>query len=230
MDIASILFALAILHAGYLIQLCFRQPSDRKISASSESWIPWLAASPMGTIFVRMMVLCACAYHAALSLAPPDTLHQICRQPKYLDSKLFTWSKTTIACLVLLYVGCYIRFRAYAQLGANFTYRLAKPDALVTNGLYAYVRHPSYTGLLAVLVATHLLVLRQHGLISCFSPEQLATDERIEYLVPLLNICGFVWGFLIPRVRDEEKMMEKEFGQVWRDHCAKTKMFIPFVI
>jgi len=28
---------------------------------------------------------------------------------------------------------------------------------------------------------------------------------------------------------EEEAMMEKEFGETWRDHTARTKKFVPYV-
>ncbi|KAF2133983.1 hypothetical protein P153DRAFT_381154 [Dothidotthia symphoricarpi CBS 119687] len=230
MDAASILFALAILHTGYRIQLCFREPSDKEISLNVESWFPRFATSPIGLVVVRTAVVCTCLYHVVISLAPPSTLHQVCPQSKYLDPKLFMWSKTTVASLLLAYAGSYVRFQAYAQLGQDFTYRLAKPDGLVTGGIFTYVRHPSYTGLFAVLVALQSLLLRQRGLISCFNPEWMTTDERVAYIIPTIQFSVFILLFMVARVADEEKMMEEEFGQTWRDYCAKTKKFIPFVV
>ncbi|KAF3039192.1 hypothetical protein E8E12_007007 [Didymella heteroderae] len=161
-----------------------------------------------------------------------EVLKSVCPTPEYLDPQLFAWSTFFVASLALLYIGSYIRFQAYAQLGSNFTYRIAKPDQLVTSGQYAYVRHPSYTGLFTVLLATNFLFFRQRGLVSCWLPmidENLITDGKYAYLVPAVAM-GIPLILFLGRVRDEEAMMEKEFGQKWREYSARTKRFIPYVV
>lgn len=239
MDILAVLYALTILHAGYLIQLSFRQPSSKIISIKTESWLMWIAVSPIGMMFARTVTLAIAIHQAVVALAvskslpnSDDVLHAVCPTPQYLDPGLFTWSKAVIAALALLYLGSYVRFQAYAQLGTNFTYRIAKPDQLVTSGFYAYVRHPSYTGLLMVLLAMYSLLLRQRGLVSCWAPlvdEKMVTDVKHAYLVPVIGFSCAIYSFMIRRVRDEEAMMEREFGQQWREHKLRTKKFVPYV-
>lgn len=239
MGISAILYALTVIHAGYLIQLSFRQPSSKIISTKTESWLMWMTASPIGMVFARAVTLVIALHQAIVALSLSHTLSNsdevlqtVCPTPHYLDPDLFAWSQTAIATLLLLYLGSYIRFQAYAQLGANFTYRLAKPDQLVTSGLYAYVRHPSYTGLLTVLMATYSLYFRQRGLASCWAPlldERMVTDEIHAYLVPAIGFSCVIFMFMIRRVGDEEKMMEQEFGEQWRKYRLQTKKFIPYV-
>jgi protein-S-isoprenylcysteine O-methyltransferase Ste14 len=261
-DKATITFALAILHAGYLVQLCFRQPSTRRIT-STESWPMYIAASPLFTIVARLSIVCISAYHMILSAgislmrteeaalqtcAPPFNMSAIllpgeprtasehmlqkrlCPQTIHLDASLFTWSPRTVSALLLLYASSALRFAAYRQLGSNFTYRIAKPDALVTTGLYAYVRHPSYTGLLGVLIAVHGLFFGQRGLVSCWVPGRWVLDERMAVGVTAGAFAVAMWLFMVRRVREEEEMMEREFGRTWREYRARTKKFIPFVL
>jgi protein-S-isoprenylcysteine O-methyltransferase Ste14 len=251
-DISIIAFALAILHAGYLIQLSFRQPSTRKITSSSESWPMYLAASPLFTSLVRLSIICISVYHMILSTSisstraeettidalPPGSpwtiservsQKNICPQTMNLDPGLFTWSPRTVAALLLLYASSTLRFAAYAQLGSNFTYRIAKPDELVTTGLYAYVRHPSYTGLIGVLGATHILFFGQRGMLSCWMPGWIM-DERAAVGVSAGAFGVAMWLFMVRRVREEEEMMERAFGGTWRDYRARTRKFVPFVL
>ena len=245
MDVSAALFALAILHAGYLIQLCFRQPSNKQVSTCSESWIVWFAVSPDNMKVVRFGTMCLCFHHALISLAvsrmwlgdEDQLLHQVCPTPHHLDQDLFAFSKKSIVLLVLLYTACYIRFQAYAQLGTNFTYRIAAPDGLVTNGVYAYVRHPSYSGLFGALMALYFLFLTQHGSMSCWLPsislshgQDLIMNEKLAYLVPGIGFSAVIWLVMVKRVQEEEVMMEREFGQRWRDYCMRTKKFVPLVI
>lgn len=239
MDLSQILFSLAILHAGYLIQLSFRQPSSKKITTQNESWIMWLVASPLGTVFARIMTLIIAAHHVTVSLAMSHnlphsnaTLRIVCPTSQYLDKDIFRPSSRVVRGLILLYMGSFVRFHAYAQLGTNFTYRLAKPDQLVTSGLYKYVRHPSYTGLMLVLLAAYSLFFRQRGLASCWTASvapKLVEEDWIGYVVPIVGFNLPVWLFMVKRVREEERMMEQEFGQRWRDYCRGTKKFIPAI-
>lgn len=235
----AVLYALVVLHAGYLTQLSFRQPSSKVISTKTESWLMWIVASPSGMVVARSVALAIALYQATVSLSisrslpnSNEVLQAVCPTPGYLDPQLFTWSSSAIAALALLYLGSYIRLQAYAQLGTNFTYRIAKPDQLVTSGLYAHVRHPSYTGLLMVLLAFYSLFLRQRGLVSCWAPlvdEKMATDEIHAYLVPVIGFSCAIYMFMIRRVREEEAMMQREFGEQWREHKLRTKKFIPYV-
>ncbi|KAJ4986455.1 hypothetical protein SVAN01_08017 [Stagonosporopsis vannaccii] len=235
----SYLYALVVLHAGYLIQLSFRQPSSKVISNKTETWLMWFVTSPISMIFARTATLVIVIYHTIIALSLSNTvpnsnyvLHTVCPTPQYLDPQLFTWTSTAIASLLFLYLGTYVRLQAYAQLGTNFTYRIAKPDQLITSGLYAHVRHPSYTGLLMVLLATYSLLLRQRGLVSCWTPlidKGKATDEKHAYLVPLVGFSCAIYMFMVRRVKEEEAMMEKEFGEKWREHKARTKKFVPYI-
>lgn len=239
MDISSILYALVIIHAGYLIQLAFRQPSNKVIATPTESWLMWFAASPTGMVIARAIALIIALDHVSVALSLTDmwadseaTLHHTCPAPEYLDTRLFTWSTQTVASLGLLYLGTCLRLKAYAQLGSNFTYRIAKPDELVTSGMYAYVRHPSYTGLLMVLLAFYFLLIRPRGLVSCWAPlfdEKFVTDVRYAYLLPIIGFSCVIYLFMVRRVEEEEAMMEEEFGERWREHKARTKKFIPYV-
>lgn len=242
---ATTLFVVMLLYAGYSTQLCFRQPSHKTISQRSESRLMWIAVSRDSMYVVRIGTLGIYFYHALVSLVlaqgrfndEAQLLYQICPTPQYLDRNLFAWSKKSIGLLTLLYVGCYVRFQAYAQLGINFTYRIAAPDALVTEGVYAYVRHPSYSGLFAVLIALYALFLTQHGALSCWLPatstsfgRYLIDDTTFAYLLPGVGFTLVVWLVMMRRVQEEEAMMEREFGQRWREYRKRTKKFVPFLI
>ncbi|KAH6639657.1 hypothetical protein C7974DRAFT_136447 [Boeremia exigua] len=239
MEILPITYALVILHAGYLIQLSFRQPSSKVVSTQTESWLMWFAASPLGMIFARTATLAIALHQATVALSlshtlphSDDLLQAVCPIPQYLDLGLFTWSNTAVVSLAFLYLGSYIRFQAYAQLGTDFTYRITKPDRLVTSGFYAYVRHPSYTGLLMVLLATYSLFLRQRGLVSCWMPlldQKMVTDKTHAYLVPVIGFSCAIYLFMVRRVGEEEEMMERAFGETWREHKVRTKKFVPYI-
>ena len=239
MGISALLYALTILHAGYLLQLAFRQPSPKVISQKTESWAMYLAASPTGMLIARTITLLIALHHATLSLTLSHTLPSspslqsiICPTPQYLNPRLFTWSLPTLFTLSLLYIGITIRLRAYTDLGTDFTFRVAAPDKLVTSGVYSYIRHPSYIGLLIVLLAYYLLLIRPHGVLSCWASvvgEEMVGEGQYAYVLPVVGFSVFISMFMVWRVKEEEAMMEGEFGEKWRRYRAGTKKFVPFV-
>lgn len=80
--------------------------------------------------------------------------------------------------------------------------------SLVTNGVYRYIRHPQYTGLL-------LLSL---GMIA-----EWAT-------LPMLLLYPVMIAMYVRLARREEKDMLAEFGDEYWKYMKQTKMFIPFII
>ncbi|MGI5854409.1 MAG: methyltransferase family protein [Bacillota bacterium] len=79
---------------------------------------------------------------------------------------------------------------------------------LVTTGVYKYIRHPQYTGLLL-----------------------LSLGMLIEWATLPMLIMFPVMVFMYTRLaKREENDMIKEFGEDYKQYMAKTKMFIPFVV
>ena len=109
MDIPTLstaLYAAAVLHAGYLLQLAFRQPSSKTITSPTESHLMYLAASPKGMLVARIITLLITFHHVTLALSlshtlPPSPALQTitCSTPQHLDPRLFTWSLPTILTL-----------------------------------------------------------------------------------------------------------------------------------
>ena len=80
----------------------------------------------------------------------------------------------------------------------------------VTTGPYRVVRHPIYTAYLFLFAG---------GLASLGSPLAIA--------VLLLS----AWRFYKPRMASEDKILEEQFGDAWRNYAAKTpSRLLPFVV
>ncbi|MBI1363295.1 MAG: hypothetical protein GC134_04870 [Proteobacteria bacterium] len=93
-------------------------------------------------------------------------------------------------------------------LGRNFsaTLRIRDDHKLMTNGPYAYVRHPMYTVLFSMLLAFSLLAANW---------------------VSFLGGSALTLMITIFRTPKEEAMLRAAFGQAYIDYCAKTPRYFP---
>lgn len=84
--------------------------------------------------------------------------------------------------------------------------RLVEDHKLITEGPYAYVRNPIYTGMLGMLIATGL---------------------AMEHWIALpVAVVLFVGGLVI-RVRSEEKLLRAAFGQEFEDYARRVPAVLP---
>ncbi|KAK8061902.1 hypothetical protein PG994_008268 [Apiospora phragmitis] len=145
-----------------------------------------------------------------------------------LNLRLVTWSPATVVPMALLLgAGIPLRLVAYASLGKNFTFTLSKPDALNTGGIYRYVQHPSYTGIVLVAGCVLSLFFRTDGALACWVPPRWfpAVRQLILALAPVyVSLMAYTMS---TRIRDEEKMLRAEFGQDWEAWHARTARLIP---
>ncbi|MFN2492670.1 MAG: isoprenylcysteine carboxylmethyltransferase family protein [Pyrinomonadaceae bacterium] len=88
----------------------------------------------------------------------------------------------------------------------SITARVLEGHKLATGGPYAYVRHPIYSGMLGMLLATALAI------------SNLVT-------LPIALVVFFV-GTMI-RVRSEEKLLREAFGNEFDDYASRVHAIIP---
>ena len=81
------------------------------------------------------------------------------------------------------------------------------PD-LVTTGPYRYIRHPIYTGILAMGLGTAIDYGHPFG------------------FVLFLGLCGGLWW----KARQEERIMSKHFPDAYADYKKHVRAIIPFVV
>lgn len=104
-------------------------------------------------------------------------------------------------------VGTALSFLGLAIIAIGWT-QIHRATGLVKTGIYRYMRHPQYTGILL------------------FALGWLVHWPSIVILVlwPLL-IVMYVW-----LAKQEEKQAIEDFGEEYTAYAARTKRFIPFVI
>jgi len=113
--------------------------------------------------------------------------------------------------LSLVVGGLVLRWTAILTLGRLFTVDVAIHDdhVVVQSGLYRFMRHPSYTGLLVAFVGLGVLFGNWLSIVVLIVPVFLG---------------------ILYRVHHEEKVLLASLGTAYRDYCARTKRFVPGLI
>lgn len=106
---------------------------------------------------------------------------------------------------VLNLVGAVLVIQGWRVIHEQYWSKEEGKGTLVTNGVYAYIRHPQYTGFL--LITLGLLV-------------HWAT-------IPLLIMWPILVLLYYRLAKREEKDMEKEFGNQYIEYKKRTSMFLP---
>ena len=78
-------------------------------------------------------------------------------------------------------------------------------DELVTGGIYRYIRHPQYTG---ILLITFGMLIHWPTFITLF-------------MWPILVLAYYGLA------KKEEKEIEKKFGEIYQEYKSRTPMFFP---
>lgn len=94
------------------------------------------------------------------------------------------------------------------QIYKNYWSKEHGTGQLVTAGIYHYIRHPQYTGLL--LLSLGMLI-------------EWAT-------LPLLILFPVMVMLYVRLAKREERDMLAEFGEAYADYRSRTKMFLPFLV
>lgn len=110
--------------------------------------------------------------------------------------------------LVLLLAGLGIRWASILALGRFFTVDVAvhSDHRLVDTGLYRYVRHPSYAGLLLAFLGLGVYFGSWLSLVALVVPITFAVANRIA---------------------KEERVLLAALGPPYAAYCARTRRLIP---
>ena len=78
---------------------------------------------------------------------------------------------------------------------------------LITKGIYRYIRHPRYLGVIALSIGVSCLFRSWSGLVATV----------------------FFLGLILYRIKDEEALMHKEFGEAWEAYCDSSWRLLPYI-
>jgi len=123
---------------------------------------------------------------------------------------------------ILLLLGGTFRIWAMQTLGRLFTFTISiRPShTLIQSGPYAFVRHPSYTGLYAMGCGVNMLVATGNIAQWGFGSAMYGPWFFVAMVVPALAFMHF--RPFSKRMNREEKMLETEFGRQWEEYVKKV--------
>ncbi|KAI4245995.1 MAG: hypothetical protein L6R40_002211 [Gallowayella cf. fulva] len=180
---------------------------------------------PAATLSAFLLTGNGTAYHVAHTLAFLECVFRNYLAPRYYPdwillqraSALVTAERGARAAwlilgLVMLVLGQGIRTLAMAHAGTNFNHlvqsRKREGHVLVTNGIYSWLRHPSYFG---------------------FFWWGLGTQLVLGNLVCLAGYAVVLWRFFSRRIETEEKLLVAFFGADYIHYRNKTPVGIPMI-
>lgn len=113
--------------------------------------------------------------------------------------------------LILLIGGISVGVSGRKILGTNWThaaeYQIKKDHELITKGIYRYIRHPIYAGLIIMITGTELII-QSHLFIAFF-------------------IASLFVAFI--QSKREEGILREYFGEKYIAYMKQTRMFFPFI-
>lgn len=114
----------------------------------------------------------------------------------------------SVAAIGVAIFSVWLTTTAVKTLGKEWslTARLVEGHKLATSGPYAYVRHPIYSGMLGMLLATGLAVSHWAALLAA--------------------LVVFFVGTII-RVRSEEKLLREAFGNEFENYARRVPAIVP---
>ena len=110
-----------------------------------------------------------------------------------------------------LMVGAFLfRWRSMRVLARYFTHRLTiqEDHRLITSGPYRWIRHPSYLGILLLMLGIGLALTDAWSIAIATLPVLAAVSYRIAL---------------------EERALVDHFGEEYARYCTRTRRLIPFV-
>lgn len=109
-------------------------------------------------------------------------------------------------------IGLFIRFKAICHAGKSFNHLIqdekAPEHVLVTDGIYRYIRHPSYLGFFIFAVGTQVM---------------------LQNLITTIGFIYVLWRFFDRRIRYEETTLIRFFGNDYDQYRRHTPTWIPFI-
>jgi len=113
--------------------------------------------------------------------------------------------------IIIILIGVFIRVNTIRMLGNAFSVNIGvhKEQKLLKTGLFSVIRHPAYFGIFLAFIGI-----------------------SISFYNPITTSFGIVFPFLglMYRIKVEERLLVKYFGDEYKQYQKETKKLIPFII
>ena len=112
--------------------------------------------------------------------------------------------------LVLFWSGITLRLWSFQTLGRYFTFTVqtSHDQPVIVGGPYRVIRHPSYAGLLLIIMAVGLFIGNWWSLVC---------------------LTGTMTAGLVFRIRVEERALTRNLGDRYLSYAATHKRLVPFI-
>lgn len=149
--------------------------------------------------------------------------------PTILPTNAIRATPVFILGVVISIIGSYIRLDCFQALGQMFTFDLTvHPEhSLITNRLYAYVRHPAYTGSMLLIIGLTISHLTDGSWLTECGPLTSHTT------VLVIWAAGWFWTACVAlsRAQAEDAQMRKLFKDEWKVYATNVPWwFVPGVL
>ncbi|KAH7926707.1 hypothetical protein BV22DRAFT_1045868 [Leucogyrophana mollusca] len=180
-----------------------------------------------GVLILPILASVACIAAAAVVLAltfpssiSSQILHYLLPTGNISD---FALSHYLIASTVFTIVAGFGRIWCYRTLGRHFTYELSlqKGHRLVTDGPYAFVRHPSYTAVISAVVGLTFVHLSPGSFARSCGWLDTVFGRTLLGVWVIQTILSSV--ALFARTKREDVMLKEHFGEEWENYARRVR-------
>ena len=133
--------------------------------------------------------------------------------PAFLPHKYFTYKQfivIQIFGIIIITFGFFICIWARHCLSKNWSGKviIQKEHTLIKNGPYKIIRHPIYSGVLTMMFGSNIII-----------------GNAFDFIWVLFCFIG-----LYRKSKQEEQLLENEFGEDYEEYKKETKMIIPNIL
>ena len=160
----------------------------------------------------------------------PKSAPMLCPANARSLSPLLEMSPRFLMGVPLVFAGALFRLWSYRALGSLFTFEVSiKSDhALISSGPYAFVRHPAYTGVVAILLGEQLM---QFGAGAYVPYCGIAATPFVVFIYIWRVGSLFTVYSLYKRCSVEDEQLRERFGGVWEEYAERVRCkLVPFLL
>jgi len=118
--------------------------------------------------------------------------------------------------IILNFIGSFLVAKAKIDLGKYHTWtgHILSSTRFITDGIYAFIRHPLYTGIFAFIIGAIIMSINNHP----FS----------FYLIMIIMVFIFsIMSFLVIAALRESDFLHEKFGEDFVEYKKQVHAFLP---